>query len=390
MQADFDDFLPIASNEAKASKSADVQVIFKAYSLGVSTNRDNIVYDHNFNELKLRIESFIDDYNFEVKRWIASDKKVGVDSFVSYDKLKWSRNLKNELKRENYTKYEDAAVRRSIYRPYTSMWLYSGDVLVDEHGTSVKYFPVTKSQPENSAIVIGGYGRKEFSILAVNLIPNLNFYADPAQCFPLYTYAVGGKIRRDNITDWALGQFQAKYGPTVTKRDIFHYVYALLHHPEYRERYKENLKRELPRLPLVADADGTVFQTYVTVGAELAALHVGYEDAAEYPLKQVVTKDVPLSWRVTKMRLSADKTAVKINDSLTLTGLPPEVFAYKLGNRSALEWVLDQFQVTTDKRSGLVSDPNRADAPDYIARLVRRVVTVSVETQARVGRLPGL
>lgn len=390
LQADFEDFLPIASKETKASKNADVQAIFKTYSLGVNSARDNIVYDFDQAKLISKVQRFIASYNAEVSRWKASEKPKNVDEFVAYDEIKWIRNLKNELRRENYTEYEDSTVRKSIYRPYTSMWLYSGEVLVDEHGTSVKYFPLATNQSENSAIVIGGYGRKDFSLLAVNLIPNLNFYADPAQCFPLYTYAVGGKIRRDNITDWALGQFQAKYGPNVTKRDIFHYVYALLHHPDYRERYKENLKRELPRLPLVADADGTVFQTYVTVGAELAALHVGYEDAAEYLLKEEVTKDVPFSWRVTKMRLSTDKTAVKINDSLTLTGIPPEAFGYRLGNRSALEWVLDQYQVTTDKRSGLVSDPNRADAPDYIARLVRRVVTVSVETQARVGMLPGL
>ena len=130
------------------------------------------------------------------------------------------------------------------------------------------------------------------------------------------------------------------------------------------------------------------FQTFVVVGAKLAALHVGYEQAGESPLKQVVNKDVPFSWRVTKMRLKG--TSIVVNEALTLEGIPAEAFNYKLGNRSALEWVLDQYQVSTDKRSGIATDPNRADDPDYIVRLVRRVVTVSVETARLVATLPSL
>lgn len=390
LQADFEDFLPIASKEAKASKNADVQAIFKTYSLGVSTNRDGVVYDYQKGVLEKRISSFISSYNDELARWVSEKRPKAIDEFLSYEQVKWSEHLKNELRREHRGEFDAKSLRTALYRPYDKRHIYYNGLLVDRPGAFDKILPSAVSEQENVVLSLSGISTsKSFHALATNSLPDLHLTGD-TQCFPLYTYAVGGKIRRDNITDWALGQFQAKYGPKVTKRDIFHYVYALLHHPEYRERYKENLKRELPRLPLVADADGTVFPTYVTVGAELAALHVGYEDAAEYPLKEVVAKDVPFSWRVTKMRLSADKTAIKVNDSLTLTGIPPEAFGYRLGNRSALEWVLDQYQVTTDKRSGLVSDPNRADAPDYIARLVRRVVTVSVETQAQVGRLPVL
>lgn len=390
LQSDFEDFLPIASKEAKSSKSADVQVIFKTYSLGISTNRDKIVYDYSTENLRLRVDNFLTAYNSEVTRWIAAGTPKDVDAFLNYTEIKWSRNLKSELKRKRKAVFDEATIRPALYRPFDREWLYTGHIAVDEEGATSSYLPRTNADLNNALICLSNPGdSKPFQTLMTNCLPDLHLTGD-TQCFPLYTYALDGRIRRDNITDWALGQFQTKYGPTVTKQGIFYYVYALLHHPDYRERYKENLKRELPRIPLVDGGDGTVFQTYVTVGAELAALHVGYEDAAEYPLKEEVAKDVPFSWRVTKMRLSADKTAVKVNDSLTLTGIPPEAFGYRLGNRSALEWVLDQYQVTTDKRSGLVSDPNRADAPDYIARLVRRVVTVSMETQARVGRLPGL
>ena len=137
-------------------------------------------------------------------------------------------------------------------------------------------------------------------------------------------------------------------------------------------------------------ASAAIFRALADTGARLAELHVGYEQAQEYPLRQIVNKTVPFSWRVTKMRLTPDKTAVIVNESLTLEGVPPEVFSYRLGNRSALEWVIDQYQVTTDKRSGITSDPNRADDPEYIARLVGRVVTVSVETVKLVAGLPRL
>jgi hypothetical protein len=137
-------------------------------------------------------------------------------------------------------------------------------------------------------------------------------------------------------------------------------------------------------------ANAAFFHAFADAGKELAELHTGYENAPEYPLTQVVNKAVPFSWRVTKMRLSPDKTAVIVNDALTLAGIPPETFDYRLGNRSALEWVIDQYQVSTDKRSGITSDPNRPDDPEYIARLVGRVVTVSVETVRIVANLPAL
>ena len=136
-----------------------------------------------------------------------------------------------------------------------------------------------------------------------------------------------------------------------------------------------------------ASADpSAVFPAFAEIGAKLAALHVGYEEADEYPLTPFVSKDVPWSWRVTKMRLNKDKTAVMVNEALTLGGIPAEAFAYKLGNRSALEWVIDQYQVSTDKRSGIVTDPNRADDPEYIVRLVRRVVTVVVTVSVETCR----
>ena len=185
-------------------------------------------------------------------------------------------------------------------------------------------------------------------------------------------------------------RFQQHYrDEQITKWDIFHYVYAVLHHPEYRARYAANLRRELPRIPLVG-TERDDFHAYAEIGRKLADLHVNYESVAEYPLKRVENPELPLDWRVKKMRLSKDKTAIIYNDFLTLAGVPEAAFAYRLGNRSALEWVIDQYQVSTDARSGITNDPNRADEPDYIVKLVGRVITVSLETQKLIAALPAL
>ena len=204
------------------------------------------------------------------------------------------------------------------------------------------------------------------------------------QCFPFYVYDEDGTNRRENITDWASNHFREHYGDKkITKWDIFYYVYGLLHHPGYRQRYADNLKRELPRIPLAPD-----FRAFAAAGEKLARLHLEYETLEPWPLAWIESPGVPLSYRVEKMRLAKDKLSLVVNDSLTLGGIPPAVFEYRLGNRSALDWVVDQYQVSEDKRSGIRSDPNRADDPEYIVRLVGQVVRASVETVEIVNGLP--
>ena len=208
-----------------------------------------------------------------------------------------------------------------------------------------------------------------------------------SQCFPFYTYNEDGTNRRENITDWALAEFQTHYwDDTITKWDIFHYTYGLLHHPTYREKYQVNLKRDLPHIPFAKD-----FWGFANAGARLAELHVNYESQPEYgSLKFIQNSDVTLNWRVEKMKLSKDKTSLVYNDFLTIDGIPPKTFDYRLGTRSALEWVVDQYRIKTDKRSGIVNNPNRAHDPEYIVKLIGKVITVSLETVKIVSGLPAL
>ncbi|MBV9711259.1 MAG: TIR domain-containing protein, partial [Ktedonobacteraceae bacterium] len=339
MRPEFTTFLQMSAKNAKNAKTLDTTTIFKNYSLGISTNRDGVVYDFNYQTLIKRVEQFIDNYNTEVFRWIRGGHSKDIDSFLSYEKIKWSRNLKRDLRNGRFAQFDKDTIRQSLYRPFSTKWLYYADILVDERGQASIFFPNVASEGENAVIVVGGYGRKEFAILASKLIPNLNFYADPAQCFPFYTYNEDGTNRRENITDWALTQFQTKYGPLVTKWDIFHYVYAMLHHPQYRERYAENLKRDLPHIPLLHTREA--FESCVQIGKQLMNMHINYEQAKEYSkLEWFENEGVPFSWRVEKMRLSNDKRVVVVNDSLRLGPIPPECFEYRLGNRSALDWVI--------------------------------------------------
>ncbi len=245
-------------------------------------------------------------------------------------------------------------------------------------------FPNSVTEEENKVVIIGGYGRKEFAILLSDSISDLNLYADPAQCFPFYVYNEDGTNRRENISDWSLSQFQDHYrDPSITKWDIFYYVYGLLHHPGYREKFADNLKRELPRIPFASD-----FQAFASAGKQLARLHLEYETLEPYDLQWIESNEVPLSYRVDRMKLSKDKTALIVNDSLTLAGIPPDVFAYRLGNRSALEWIIDQYRIKTDKRSHIRSDPNRPNDEEYIVRLIGQVARVSLETVEIVRGLP--
>jgi len=396
MRPEFAGYLPMGSQEAKAARGVEMgaieaMTVFKTYSLGVNTNRDDWVYDFNPDRLAAKVREMIETYNAEVSRWVRAGCPQNIDEFVLADetKIKWSSRLKEYLARKLETRFSAFGILNALYRPFTRQYLYFDSVLNHRQGLFPIIFPNAATEVENAAICVAGVGdRKGFGCLVTNLIPSLDLAFEKAQCFPFYTYAEDGSQRRENITEWALVQFRAQYGPAVGKWDIFHYVYALLHHPAYRERYAENLKRELPRIPLVPDrAD---FAAFVQAGKRLAALHLGYEQAEPYALRPIERRDQPFTWRVGKMRLTPDRTAVVVNDALTLAGVPEACFAYRLGNRSALEWVIDQYQVSTDARSGITSDPNREEEPEYIATLLKRVITVSLETMEIVRGLPAL
>ena len=423
---EFESFLPIGSKDAKAGMT--VPTIFRTYSLGVSTNRDAVVYDFDAKRLAQRVEQFADDYNAELNRWKTKAKPPKdpkdlisyIDSFVSYDKIKWSRNLKRWFRQGDELNFDASDVRVAAYRPFTRMKLHYARMFVDELGTTRELFPNPKTEKENCAICTPGAGAfRPFHAIAVRGLVSMDFI-DKTQCFPLFTYSEDGKHKQENVTPKARTLFQIFYDDdSITATDIFHYVYAVLHHPAYRTRFAENLKRDLPRIPFVGvvvgektasffplaavetmqgnnkpghkpEASAKLFHEFAEAGKKLAELHVNYESAKEFKLVRIENKEVKLDWRVERMKLSKDKTSLFYNDFLTLNGIPSEVFDYKLGNRSALEWVIDQYCVTRDDDGNITSDPNRMDDEEYIVCLIGQVITVSRETMKIVNGLPEL
>ncbi len=460
----FETFLPLGTKEAKAAKAVAPETIFKTYSLGVNTSRDSVVYDFHYQILVERMQQFIVDYNAEVSRWIEAGIPGNTDDFVDTSKIKWTDRLKEALEKQQYLEFVDQKICYSLYRPFCRQYLYFDHLLNQRRYQQHHIFPTPASESENIVICLSSIGNnKSFHCLVSNCIPDYHLTGD-TQCFPFYTYAEDGSNRQENITEWAVKQFEAQYGSLVAgfrqaqpplnrgevcplpepaegkvsasstnvaasstsegplpepaegkvsasstsgplpepaegnvsasstnvdsaKKAIFYYLYALLHHPTYRERYAKNLKLALPRIPLVATR--AAFQEMVEIGLELAHLHLFYEQQTPYPLRRV-EKSTLWTARIEKMKLIEEKTALVVNAALTLKGIPPECFEYKLGNRSALEWVIEQYRVKQAKDGTVLSDPNRAEDPNYIVRLVGQVVTVSVKTVALVKQLAKL
>jgi predicted helicase len=384
LRSEFADFLPLTKRQAMHGGMQDST--FSTVGTGIMSGRDSWVYGFHPEALLSRVSRTAETYNAHVAKWQAKSGKRDVDQFVLYDetKISWSRNLKRQLVRGAVIEADRKRIRRVLYRPFCLKHLYCDSVLVDERGIVSDAFPLVESEvATNLAIWLKSGPAWPFFALCTR-VPCDFLPQGGSRIMPLYTYSEDGSNRVDNITTWALEQFRAHYGDAaITREEIFHYVYGLLHHPAYRERYAADLKRDLPRIPFAPD-----FRAFATAGRQLADLHVHYEQQPEYDLQLIEEPDTQLDLRVTRMRLSKDKTAIVYNDFLTLAGIPPEVFAYRLGHKSALEWVLDQYQVTTDPRSGIVNDPNQPDDEYYILRLIRKVITVSLRTQELVAALP--
>ena len=386
LRSDFETFLPMGTTSAKAAKGETEGTIFKTYSLGVITARDAWAYDFRPDALAANMTRMIEFYNAETSRWERrTDRQLSVNDFVSQERrnIKWTDRLKAALEKGTRVEFSPEKRRTSLYRPFTKMHLYFDRLMNQRVYVMPSIFPIPEVEQENRVICVSGLAsNKPFQALMTDKIPCIDFL-EKTQCFPFYTYNEDGTNRRENITDWALSHFRAHYADeTITKWDIFHYNYALLHHPEYRETYQINLKHDLPHLPFAPE-----FWGFVNIGRQLADMHVNYETLDVMPN---LIETPPLNWRVEKMELSADKTQLRYNDSLTVVDIPPAVFDYRLGRRSALEWLIDRYRVKPDPNgSGIVSDPNGEDA-QYIVRLIGQVMHVSQETVRLVEELPRL
>ncbi|QXT61977.1 type ISP restriction/modification enzyme [Tessaracoccus palaemonis] len=389
--------------------------IFTIHGRGVETTRDAWCYNFSAAAVETNMRRMINTYNAEAARHVTDDRDLLNDP----TQISWSRDIKRMAIKGLTAQFHNDSLRTSMYRPFTRQAVYFDDVMNSVPGKNRKYFP-TPHTPNIGFQVIEPNQRTPFSVLASELLPDSKLYVDAAQFFPRWTYVlaakraepsgmlfdpdqgevVDGYRRVDNITDEALVQYREAFGPRVSKDDIFSYVYGVLHSSDYRTRYAADLKKQLPRIPLAASAPD--FLAFVAAGKQLLDLHTGYEQVAPYPLDEIVTPAAGVDefelFSVTdrKMRFvsKADRSTLLFNPHVRLSGIPEEAHEYQLGSRSALEWIIDRYWIKTDKASGIVNDPNAYSReqgdPRYIVDLVKRVVTVSVETMKIVNALPAL
>ncbi|GAA4185895.1 DEAD/DEAH box helicase [Gryllotalpicola kribbensis] len=394
----------------KTDRSAS---IFKSYTLGLATGRDAWAYNFSRRANQANIERFVDAFNAEVGAYEQEGSSLSLkelEQFVDTDpsRISWNRNAFRDLERKRRYAVTESAFRSASHRPFTRMSAY-----FDRDANAMTYrlpsvFPTSATHTPGIVVSTPRPGTA-FATLAVADLPDLSYFTYTAQFFPRYTYRAvensgldifgeqddSGYERIDNVTDEILDEYRKLYGASVTKDSIFDFVYGFLHSPDYRERYAADLKKMLPRIPKLQNAED--FWTFSRAGAELAKLHLGYESVEPYPLTEHVSGEREL--RVEKMKYAGkpgkwDKSTVIYNEHITLSGIPLEAQEYMLGSRSALDWIIERYRVRVDKASGIRNDPNdwglEHGDPEYILNLVKRIVTVSLETVRIVASLPPL
>ena len=409
-------------------KKGDAPKLFDNYSQGVLTARDAWAYNASKVKLASNMSGMIRFYNTEVARFDAAhsgaDAKVRhdrLDGFIDADptRISWTRALKQDLGKDRRYAFEAECLVPSLYRPFNRQWLYFNRRFNEMVYQMPRIFP--DAAAENFVICASGTGGvSDFSVTITKTLPNYDCLAK-GQCFPLYLYDPAAQPadddlligqtsesprRRDAITDAGLKHFTRAYpGETIGKEDLFYYVYGILHSPDYRERYADNLSKELPRIPRVCTA--AEFWAFSRAGRDLAALHLNYETVDKYPLT-IQTKGTltAADYRVEKMKFAKtkdlqtgksvnDRSTVIYNSKITLTGIPEAAWDYVVNGKAALDWVMERQAVRVDKASGIVNDANdwateTMGNPKYPLELFQRVVTVSLETQKIVAALPAL
>ncbi|MGN6554841.1 MAG: type ISP restriction/modification enzyme, partial [Verrucomicrobiota bacterium] len=397
--------------------------VFLARSRGVETSRDPWVYNTSRKILVANMTATTSFYNTQVGLHGAACRAAGKDAekealrLIDTDlkKIKWTRGLIKNLCREEKAVFSKERVGVAVYRPFCKAWLY-----YDRHFNEYFKERIYPSTSHSNLVISvpGSSNSKDFSCLVLNILPDLNVNDGGGQCFPLYLYEkdapqegelishaaegelVDGYRRRSAITDAILADFRAAYEKRITKEDIFYYVYGVLHSPEYRTRFASDLKKMLPRLPFTRETAD--FWRFSQAGRDLAQWHLNYETVEPSPVKEhhsELLSDPAKDFLVQKMTFGrkdkqVDKTTIHYNARITLTGIPLEAYDYVVNGKPALEWIMERYQITVDKDSGIRNDPNdwarEHKQPRYILDLLKRIVRVSLETMKIVNALPAL
>lgn len=407
----FDTFILMGSKNKE-----DKNTIFSIFSAGDITHRDAWCYNSSKQVLMGNLTRGVAHYNAEVEKVIASGCKMEKELFEVIDqneeKLKWDKKLHNSALKGIRLQISESNVRTAIYRPFFKQYLYYDAVLNWSRYQLPKLFPT----PHHKNLVICVTDGSKQGCLITDSIPDLHFIGD-SQCFPLYWYeekkgepevSLFGTTneerwtQRDGITDWCLQEVRSRFAgaQSLTKEDIFYYVYGLLHSPDYRARFADDLRKALPRIPIVERAEE--FIAFSKAGSRLAQLHLHYEDYAheaegvEVDERDYTAADEYAYYAVEKMRFPKkdERHTIIYNGHITLHNIPAEAYDYVVNGKSAIEWVMERYAVTIHKDSGIKNDPNlwarEQGRPRYILDLLLSIIHVSVETQRIVAELPKL
>ncbi|MBQ4913344.1 DEAD/DEAH box helicase [Maribacter sp. MMG018] len=408
----FEEYLSIGDKKLKNN-------FFKSglHCRGLETARDVWVYNYDKFKLETNITTTVNFYNdqLEVYQSKYAFKDIDPKDILNFNDLKisWSRAFVNDIKNNIRKEFTANNIRISSYRPFVKQYLYFSRELNNYVSRMDSFFPENDST--NKIICISGLGgKKSFSTLLVNVIPDLNILDSGTQCFPLFYYEEKVKqspglfdqvgesenIRHDGVSDFILGCTQKQYGKSVTKEDIFYYVYGILHSPDYRKTFANDLKKMLPRLPLVDEPRD--FWKFSKAGRALADLHINYESVEPYPDVQIEGQQALLDadayefYRVSKMRFPKkdQKDTILYNGRITIKNIPEKAYEYVVNGKSAIEWIMERYQVKTDKKSGITNDPNdwgkEHENPSYIFDLLLSIINLSVQTVDIVNSLPKL
>ena len=411
----FDDFVPLTV------KDRNEACIFDIGTSGVVTARDAWMNNFSRDALEANMSGMAQIYNANRERYRKScvgktkSQFPDVKKIIDTDprKISWSRSLMADIKRDRRYAFDERNIVKCLYRPFTPQWLYFSRDFIE----CVYQQPRLFSTPRHKNVVIcaaGSGANKAFSAFVSASVPDYELVSK-GQCFPLYYYEhadttkgkqtaemfeddaqvdAEGYVRRDAISDWALTEFCHRYGDdNITKEDIFWYVYGILHSPEYKKRFSANLRKMVSRIPVAGD-----FYAFSSAGRELGQWHLNYETVEPFPLEEDWSRLVieGHDYRVRKMAFGKrdgeqDRSVIVYNPSLKLIGIPLDAYSYEVNGKSALEWIMERYAVSTHKDSQITNDPNDwSDDPRYIIDLVKRIVRVSLETVRIVSALPPL
>lgn len=401
----FDDLLPLTPEKKGDLKASSV---FSMYSRGLETGRDAWVYNYSEKQVSDNMEGMADFYNEQLDK---------AEPSMDATRIAWTGGLIEKAKKGVRFEFGREYTRLAIYRPFCKQHLYAQQAFIHRPAIMDRYFPLRDT--ENLCICVSGTGgAKVFSCLIAERLPDVQLLSN-GQCFPLYWYEENKQEqesdlfgnanasrykRRDGVTDWMLREVRSRFSGarSLTKEDIFYYVYGLLHSTYYRERFADDLRKSLPRIPIVERVED--FMAFSQAGRALAALHLGYESYSAPEGVVVTTAEQPASmdeydyYRVEKMTfpkgVKANSDTIHYNSRITITGIPIVAYDYVVNGKSAIEWIIERYQVMTDKNSGIVNDPNawsqEQGKPRYILDLLLSVIHVSLESQRIIASLPRL